>query len=101
MFGFHHRGLHEIPHWANTLNGYYWRIRVEGRDKVKKRRYYRYVAKEKLRLAELGIDQQLIKSVCRYLVKLDVVSGDKMQQLIINPPVQLTFDFVSEKILLV
>lgn len=45
------------------LKEYYWHIRVEGRDKAKRRRYYRYVAKEKLRLAEQGIDQKLISGM--------------------------------------
>lgn len=97
MNGFHNRGEYYAPEWADTLRSHYWRIRVEGRDKVKKRRYYRYVTKEKLRLAELGIDQALIKAVCRYLVKLDVVSGNNMHQLVINAPVQLVFDFNTVK----
>lgn len=93
MRGFHNREHYDTPEWAATLTSHYWRIRVEGRDKVKRRRYYRYVAKEKLRLAETGVSQDLIKAVCRYLVKLDIVSGVKMTQLMSRPPVQLVFDF--------
>lgn len=95
--GFQNRGGMDIPDWAGVLLSHYWRIRVEGRDKVKRRRYYRYVAKEKLRLAELGIDQALIKSVCRYLVNLRVVSGTKMGNLMVDEPRQLILDFSDQK----
>lgn len=83
----------DLPDWANLLKNYYWRIRVEGRDKVKKRRYYRYVTKEKLRLAESGIDQQLINAVCRYLSSFNVISANKLRQLLIAQSPQLSFDF--------
>ena len=95
--GFHNRGGHDLPDWAGILISHYWRIRVEGRDKVKRRRYYRYVSKEKLRLAEMGIEQDLINAVCRYCIKLDVVSGNKMAGLLSSPPKQLAFDFFHEK----
>jgi hypothetical protein len=69
IYGFRHQGGFELPGWAMQLKHYYWVIRVEGRDKVKRRRYYRYVAKEKLRLAEINIDQELIIAVCRYIAQ--------------------------------
>lgn len=93
MHGFHNRGGESLPEWSGLLVNYYWRIRVEGRDKVKRRRYYRYVAKEKLRLAEIGVDQILIKAVCRYLVNFNVISGRKVKELMVIEPKQLTFDF--------
>jgi len=91
--GFHHRGEFDPPEWANNLKNYYWYIRVEGRDKAKKRRYYRYIAKEKLRLAELGIDQLLINAVCKYLIRLDNNRGRRMLLIMdeVNP--QLTLEF--------
>ncbi len=93
MYGFHNRGGFDTPPWALKLTHYYWVIRVEGRDKVKRRRYYRYVEKEKLRLAEMGIHQPLILAVCKYLVNLSVVSGNKMHQIMTAEVRQLTFDF--------
>lgn len=36
----------KIPHWAVRLNNYYWVIRNEGRNKTKRRMYYRLVAAE-------------------------------------------------------
>lgn len=97
MYGFHNRGGADLPEWSGLLVNYYYRIRVEGRDKVKRRRYYRYVAKEKLRLAEIGVDQTLIIAVCRYLVNFNVVSGNKVTQLMMTEPRQLVFDFFDNK----
>lgn len=91
--GFNPQANVDLPDWANLLKNYYWRIRVEGRDKVKKRRYYRYVTKEKLRLAESGIDQQLINAVCRYLSSFNVISANKVRQFLIAQSPQLSFDF--------
>lgn len=96
MYGHHNRGGIDLPDWSENLKSYYWRIRVEGRNKVKRRRYYRYVTKEKLRLAEIGVDQALINAVCRYLVNFNVVSGRKMHELMLSIPQQLTFDFWSD-----
>ena len=70
----------------------YWRIRVEGQDKVNHFRYYRYFAKEKLRLAESGVDQVLIIAVCRYLVNFNVVGGRKVNELMMIESKQFAFD---------
>lgn len=91
--GFNNQPNVQIPHWARLLSNHYWRIRNESRDKAKLRKYYRYLAKEKLRLAESGIDQQLINAVCRYLASFNVISGDKLQKLLMAQSPQLSFDF--------
>jgi hypothetical protein len=91
--GFHNRGGEDLPEWSGLLTNYYWRIRVEGRNKALRRKYYRYVAKEKLRLAESGIDQTLILAVCRYLVNFKTTNGIKVKQLMNTEPKQLVFDF--------
>lgn len=57
----------ELPEWASVLINLYWVIRVQGRIEAKRRRYYRKVEKEKLRLAEMGVDQKKIAAACRYL----------------------------------
>jgi len=91
--GFHHRGEFDPPEWANNLKNYYWYIRVEGRDKAKRRKYYRYIAKEKIRLSELGLDQELIILVCRYLSSLKNHSGVRMVDKEKEGIRQLAFDF--------
>lgn len=93
MQGFHHRGEFDPPEWANNLKNYYWHIRMEGRDKAKRRRYYRKISKEKLRLAEMGINQELIECVCRYLCTLTAKAGGKIEILKTTPQIQLYFDF--------
>lgn len=82
-----------LPDWSRLLSNYYWRVRNESRDKAKLRKYYRYIAKEKLRLAESGIDQQLINAVCRYLASFNVITGDKLRKLMLAQSPQLTFNF--------
>jgi hypothetical protein len=91
--GFHHRGEFDPPVWANNLKNYYWHIRVEGRDKAKRRRYHRLISKEKLRLAELGISQIYIEASCRYLSCLDNKAGLKMIDAHISSTKQLCFKF--------
>jgi hypothetical protein len=92
--GFHNRGEYAPPEWSAKLANYYWFIRVEGkRDKAKQRRYYRLVSKEKLRLAELNIDQELIEAVCKYLSSLTVVSGRRMNDLMVSAKPQMVIEF--------
>ena len=83
----------ELPHWAGRLANYYWRIRNESRDKAKRRRYYRYIKKEQIRLAESGIDQALLKAVSRHLSVMTAVSARKVEQMLEAPNPQMTFQF--------
>lgn len=93
-----HRNQGEVvlPEWARRLQNYYWVIRVEARDKSKVRKYYRLVGREKLRLAEMDIDQDLINAVCRYLCGLTFVSGKRVDELMRSPKRQLTLNFLME-----
>jgi hypothetical protein len=93
IYGFRHQGGYEIPDWAMQLKHYYWVIRVEGRDKAKRRRYYRYIAKEKLRLAELNIDQQAITKLCKYLSNFHPANATRFIAALSNENRQLTFNF--------
>lgn len=53
----------------SKLRNFYWHIRYT-RDKVTKRRYYRYVLKEKKRLIkESGVDMEYLRLYCRTLSK--------------------------------
>ena len=85
-----------LPKWAGRLSNYYVVIRVEGRNKTLRRRYYRLVEREKFRLAVLGIDQQQIIAVCRYLSSLNnSLNGSKRQaQLMHEAQLQLSFEFI-------
>lgn len=93
MYGFHHRGVVDLPLWAVDLYSPYWRIRNDSRNKTTRRKYYREVEKIKLRLAEQGHDQQLINAVCRYLSNHRKTSAYEVQRLLDNPNPQMTLFF--------
>ena len=71
----HPRGYVDLPAWAQCLSAPYWRIRVEGRNKALRRKYYRQVKKIKLQLVEAGHDQLLVELICRYLSTFSVSSA--------------------------
>ncbi len=50
----------------SKLMNLYWFIRYHRKKNIK-RRYYRYIAKEKKRLHEAGVDNEEIRLLCRYL----------------------------------
>lgn len=52
----------------SKLRNFYWHIRY-ARNKVTKRRYYRYVLKEKKRLIKSGVDVEYLRLYCRSLSK--------------------------------
>lgn len=87
--------LANLPKWAGLLANYYVVLRVQGRNQTLRRRYYRLVEREKLRLAVLGIDQQQIIAVCRYLSGLNkFLNGSERQaQLMHKTQLQLSFEF--------
>lgn len=93
LTGFKHRAIAKIPQWANDLNNYYWRVRVEGRNAAKRRRYYRYIRKEKLRLIESGICPDEIEAVCKYLVSLKEVNARRLDQQMMEETKQLMLPF--------
>lgn len=76
----------DLPEWSNLLSNYYWVIRVEGRNRAKRRKYYRYVEKEKLRLSDLGVCQIQIKAVCLYLAGVRRQSLVKMLKNVLAAP---------------
>jgi len=65
--GLNNRGYVDLPRWAHSLYAPYWLIRVEGRNKAKRRKSYREVEKIKLDLVERGYCPELINAICRYL----------------------------------
>lgn len=52
----------------SRLRNFYWHIRFT-RNRVTKRRYYRYVLKEKKRLIKSGVDSEYLRLFCRSLSK--------------------------------
>ena len=83
----------DLPQWAHNLKNYYVIIRVDGRNKTIRRRWYRKVEKEKLRLAELGVYQPHIKLVARYLASVRYTRCDHINKTLSELQIQLIFDF--------
>lgn len=98
LYGFHNQGVNRRPSWVTyELHLWYFMLRVEKPKGAKRRKLYRWIAKEKLRLAEMGIDQELIEATCRYLSGYSVVAGKRMIELMDAPIVQLRLDFYDDK----
>jgi|GEM_PF-5428252 len=94
IHGFRSQGVGIRPSWVSSnLHVWYFILRVEKPKGSKRRRLYRFIEKEKLRLAEQNIDQELIKATCRYLATYNVVSGNKMIEIMNNPPKQMALQF--------
>ena len=68
-------------------------IRVEGRNKAKKRKHYRMVRAEKLRLVEAGVCVLEVNAVCKYLVSLKQVNADRLEVAFSTETKQMSFDF--------
>ncbi|WP_143123962.1 hypothetical protein [Nitrosomonas ureae] len=60
----------------SKLRNLYWQIRYH-RNKSIKRRYYRYVFKEKQRLIESGVDHEELRLICRVLANRINVHAEK------------------------
>lgn len=95
MLTFTHRACADVPEWARALNNYYYRIRVEGRNKAVRRKFYRLVRIEKLRLLESGVPLSQINVVCKYLVSLKQVNAERMAIELERETKQLSFDFYN------
>lgn len=90
-------GALKRPDWiSSNLHLWYFILRVEKPRSTKRRQLYRNIEGEKLRLAELGINQELIKATCRYLSCYSVVAGNKMIDLMDRVDVQMCFDFTRK-----
>lgn len=64
----------------SILYNLYWRIRFFSRNKSAKRKYYRYVAKERKRLIESGVDSEELRLLCRPLANLRNVHAERKLQ---------------------
>lgn len=81
----------DLPDWAQDLTNLYWHIRVQGRNQALRRKYYRKVEREKLRLAEMGVSQIKIAAVCRYLCTFK--NSKSLRIILVEPEYQLSFCF--------
>lgn len=89
----HHRGYVDLPDWSSNLKLPYWKIRIEGRNKAIRRKCYRQIQAEKLRLVELGYDIETINAICRYLSSFRLSSATKLMGLLNTEAVQLKLPF--------
>ena len=87
------------PDWAGNLTRLYCCLRIDKRNKKMRRRYYREIAKEKLLLAECGINQEKIHAICRWLVNSNCVRGyllkscRDLEQTVMKPDIQMILTF--------
>ena len=95
IYGFKHRAVTDLPKWANNLHYPYWVIRVENRNQAKRRRFYRAIEKEKIRLVESGIPIEYVNAVCKYLVSTRKVNAERLEKVLSEPIRQLTLRFYS------
>ncbi len=94
--GYHHQGVIDRPYWVtNKLHLAYWKLRVNKPTGTERRNIYRVIEKEKLRLAELGVNQELIRVTCRYLSSYNIVTGMKMIELMNEPAKQLCLNLAG------
>lgn len=93
MYGFKHRATANLPKWSDNLRHHYFMIRFNSRNKTTKRKYYKLIEKEKLRLVESGIDYTKINAVCKYLVSLKQINADRLHMALQEESKQLSFDF--------
>jgi len=57
-----------MPEWSGELRRLYWFLRYRRAwDGAHRRRYYRYIEKEKRRLEETGVDREELRLLCRHL----------------------------------
>lgn len=58
-----------MPSWSPTLCNLYWQLRYKRSwDTSARRRFYRYIEKEKRRLIEeVGVDAEELRLLCRHL----------------------------------
>ena len=57
-----------MPPWSQKLRNLYWFLRYKRVwDSAARRKYYRWIEKEKRRLEEVGVDQEEIRLLCRHL----------------------------------
>lgn len=61
--------MQKNPEWTRTISNHYWHLRyARNFDLARVRKQYRAIAREKTRLAAIGIDPEIIRLFCRHMV---------------------------------
>jgi hypothetical protein len=87
--------MYELPEWTINLRPLYACLRAYKRNKTLRRSYYRKIEKEKLRLAEEGVNQEKIRLACRFLASFACVRNyqcdacERMLRFLLEPDFQL------------
>lgn len=64
--------FYKYPEWSQTIRAHYWHLRfARGFDHARIRKEYRRIQAEKKRLHAAGVDQELVRLLCRHMVNLD------------------------------
>lgn len=91
--------MDDLPQWSKRLKSIYVCLRLGKRNKALRRRYYRQIELEKYRLAVLGVNQEKIRQVCRYLSNQNCVRKcfcehcQRILDFVGQQDLQLIFDF--------
>lgn len=91
--------MDELPVWTKNLKPLYCRLRLSKYNKALRRRYYREIEKEKLRLAEEGVNQEKIRLACRFLSSVSCVRNHKcapckrIHESLLMSDIQMSFIF--------
>lgn len=93
IYGFKHHAVLDLPEWGRVLSVHYWVVRNSRFNGSKRRKAYRAIKKEKLRLVELGYSIFLVNALCKYLVTLSEVNAKRFEALRDYQDRQYTFDF--------
>lgn len=63
--------FYQYPDWTKSIRNHYWHLRyVRGFHEARRRLEYRRIAVEKKRLHGEGVDDELVRLLCRHLVNL-------------------------------
>lgn len=80
-----------LPPCSNRLSNLYWLMRYYGcRDQARRRKLYRQIAAERIRLQEAGVDKELVRLLCRHLANLRNRHAAARYQRLACPPVVVT-----------
>ena len=61
--------FYKYPEWSQAIRSHYWHLRfARGFDSARIRKQYRLIEKEKKRLHVAGVDEELVRLLCRHMV---------------------------------
>jgi len=81
----------DLPSWSDRLANLYWLMRYYGcRDQARRRKLYRQIAAERIRLQEAGVDKESVRLLCRSLSNPSNRHAAARYQRLACPPVVVT-----------